>query len=220
MKLDMHIHSTFSADGTAGLEDILRRCKDIGLDGLSITDHNAIEGSLNAVEAASELGLIVVRGVEVSSSEGHVLAYGISEAIPRGQSMRETIAEIHRAGGIAVAAHPTRIGSGIGIEAVANSGFDAVEVLNGASSARGNRTAARAAESSKLPVVGGSDAHKVGEIGKAYTVIDRATTEADVISAVVAGRSAAGGRSRSRRESLVYAAEANLDWVRRGFKRL
>jgi predicted metal-dependent phosphoesterase TrpH len=220
MKLDMHIHSAFSADGTASPEEILRRCKDIGLDGLSITDHNAIEGSLSAVEAASELGLVVVRGVEVSSSEGHVLAYGISEPIPRGRSMRETIAEIHSAGGIAVAAHPTRIGSGVGIEAAANSGFDAVEVLNSGSSARGNRAAARAAANSRLPVVGGSDAHKIGEIGRSYTVIDHVATEADVISAVVAGRSAVGGRSRSWLEGLVYAAEANLDWARRGFKRL
>jgi predicted metal-dependent phosphoesterase TrpH len=220
MKLDLHIHSTFSADGTADPVEILTRCKDIGLDGCSITDHNSIEGSLRAVEMCSDMGLIVVRGIEVSSSDGHVLAYGISETIPRGMSMRDTIAEIHKAGGIAVAAHPTRLGSGVGVDAAANAGFDAIEVLNGGSSVRGNRSAAKVAADKKLPVVGGSDAHKVGEIGRSYTVVDDAVTEADVIRAVVAGQSKADGRSRSWLEGVVYAAEANLDWARRGFKRL
>jgi predicted metal-dependent phosphoesterase TrpH len=220
MKLDLHIHSTFSADGTADPVEILMRCKDIGLDGCSITDHNSIEGSLKAIEMCSEMGLIVVRGIEVSSSDGHVLAYGLSETVPRGMSMRETIAEIHKAGGIAVAAHPTRLGSGVGLDAAANAGFDAIEVLNGGSSARGNRAAATAATDKRLPVVGGSDAHKVGEIGRSYTVVNDAVTEADVINAVAAGRSKADGRSRSWLEGVVYAAEANLDWARRGFKRL
>jgi len=220
MKLDLHIHSTFSADGTADPVDILKRCRDIGLDGCSITDHNSIEGSLRAIKMCSEMGLIVVRGLEVSSSDGHVLAYGFSGPVPRGMPMRETIAEIHKAGGIAVAAHPTRLGSGVGVDAAANAGFDAIEVLNGGSSARGNRAAATVAADKKLPAVGGSDAHKIGEIGRSYTVVDDAVTEADVISAIVGGRSRTDGRSRSWLEGVVYAAEANLDWARRGFKRL
>jgi predicted metal-dependent phosphoesterase TrpH len=220
MKLDLHIHSTFSADGTADPVEILKRCRDIGLDGCSITDHNSIEGSLRAIEMCSEMGLIVVRGLEVSSSDGHVLAYGLSGPVPRGMPMRETIAEIHKAGGIAVAAHPTRLGSGVGVDAAANAGFDAIEVLNGGSSARGNRAAATVAAEKRLPIVGGSDAHKVGEIGRSYTVVDDAVTEADVISAIVGGRSRTDGRSRSWLEGVVYAAEANLDWARRGFKRL
>lgn len=220
MKLDLHIHSTFSADGTTDPEEILKRCRDIGLDGCSITDHNSIEGSLRAIEMCSEMGLIVVRGIEVSSSDGHVLAYGLSEPVPRGMPMKETIAEIHRIGGIAVAAHPTRLGSGVGVNAAANAGFNAIEVLNGGSSARGNRAAATVAAERRLPVVGGSDAHKVGEIGRSYTVVDDVATEADVISAVIAGRSKVGGRSRSWLEGVVYAAEANWDWARRGFRRL
>jgi predicted metal-dependent phosphoesterase TrpH len=220
MKLDLHIHSTFSADGTADPVEILKRCRDIGLDGCSITDHNSIEGSLRAIEMCSEMGLIVVRGLEVSSSDGHVLAYGLSGPVPRGMPMRETIAEIHKAGGIAVAAHPTRLGSGVGVDAAANAGFDAIEVLNGGSSARGNRAAATVAAEKRLPIVGGSDAHKVGEIGRSYTVVDDAVTEADVLSAIVGGRSRTDGRSRSWLEGVVYAAEANLDWARRGFKRL
>ncbi|MDH3365545.1 MAG: CehA/McbA family metallohydrolase [Thermoplasmata archaeon] len=220
MKLDLHIHSTFSADGTADPEKILQHCRDIGLGGCSITDHNSIEGSSKAAELGSEMGLVVVRGIEVSSSEGHILGYGLSAPVPRRLSMIETIAEIHNAGGIAVAAHPTRLGSGVGMDAAGHAGFDAVEVLNGGSSARGNRIASRLALDNQLPVVGGSDAHKVVEIGRSYTVVEGADTEADIIRAVVEGRSKACGRSRSWFEGVVCTAEANLDWARRGFRRL
>src|SRR5512137_1739977 len=116
MKLDLHIHSTYSRDGTALPKEIVSRCKALGLDGLAITDHNAIRGSLEAVELAKMEGLFVVRGVEVSTADGHVLAYGVSELVPKGLSIQDTIDRIHSAGGIAVAAHPVRFPSGIGLE--------------------------------------------------------------------------------------------------------
>lgn len=220
MRFDLHIHSKLSRDGTAGTEEILQRCRDVGLDGCSITDHNSIEGSLEAFDKGRAMGLVVVRGIEVSSSGGHILGYGLSSPVPRGLSVRETVDKIHAAGGIAVAAHPMRMGSGIGKDALTDAGFDAVEVLNGGSSERGNRVASRIAENLRLPGVGGSDAHKTGEIGRSFTVVDDAPSEADVIRAVVEGRSEAQGRSRSGREGLVYVAETTYDWVRRGFRRL
>ncbi|UCE45266.1 MAG: CehA/McbA family metallohydrolase [Methanobacteriota archaeon] len=220
MKLDLHIHSRFSRDGTASPEEILRRCKDVGLDGCSITDHNSIEGSLEACEIGAAMGLTVVRGIEISSINGHILAYGLSAPVQRGLSVSETIRRIHAAGGIAVAAHPTRFGSGLGEADIADVGFDAVEILNGGSSGRGNRRASTIAADLKLPGIGGSDAHKIAEIGRSFTVIDEFTSEADVIRSVVEGRPEASGRSRSAGEGLMHAIEATFDWTRRGFKRL
>ena len=220
MKLDLHVHSTFSRDGTATPKEVMKRCREIGLDGCSITDHNSIEGSNEASQIAEEMGLVVVRGVEISTSEGHVLAYGVPSIIPRGLPLKETIARIHELEGIAVAAHPTRFGSGIGIASVANMGFDAVETLNGGSSKRGNRRASKLASDLQLPVTGGSDAHRVAEIGQAFTVLDDVSSEEDVLRAVAEGRSQVQGRSRSGGEGIVHAVEATVDWVRRGFRRL
>ncbi|UCE80596.1 MAG: CehA/McbA family metallohydrolase [Methanobacteriota archaeon] len=220
MRLDLHIHSTHSRDGTAGTEEILRRCRDAGLDGCSITDHNSIDGSQEALAMGEAMGLVVVRGIEISSSGGHIIGYGLASPVQRDLSIKETVDRIRAAGGIAVAAHPTRFGSGVGGRAVTKADFDAVETLNGGSSARGNRIASRIAEEAGLPGIGGSDAHKIGEIGRSFTVVDEASSEADILEAIVEGRTETQGKSRSGGEGLVYLAETVFDWGRRGFRRL
>jgi len=220
MKLDLHIHSTYSRDGTASPKEIVLKCKELGLDGLAITDHNAIQGSMDAVKLAELEGLLVVRGVEISTINGHVLAYGISELIPKGLSIHETIDKIHESGGVAVAAHPVRFPSGIGLELASYSKFDAIEVLNGGNSRRSNLRAARLAESLRRPVTAGSDAHSVEEIGKSYVVLEGPQTEKDVLDALRSGRARAGGRSRSRGEGMIYSMETLVEWLRGSFKRL
>jgi predicted metal-dependent phosphoesterase TrpH len=196
MKLDLHIHSTFSRDGTATPERIVARCKELGLDGFAITDHNAIQGAIDSVELAREAGLLAIRGIEVSTDSGHVLAYGVSETIPKGLSIKETIKRIHLAGGIAVAPHPVRFPSGIGLEVAGQEEFDAIEVLNGGNSRRSNRKAEQLACLLGKPMTAGSDAHGIDEVGKSYTEIDCGPTESQVLDAVRSGRTRVGGRSR------------------------
>jgi predicted metal-dependent phosphoesterase TrpH len=220
MKLDLHIHSAYSRDGASTPEQIVRRCKELGLDGLAVTDHNAIIGSLESVELARQEGLIAVRGVEVSTMEGHILAYGVPELVPRNLAIQETIDKIHAAGGLAVAAHPLRFPSGIGLEAAANESFDAIEVLNGGNPGRSNRRVLRLAERLTRPVTAGSDAHRIDEVGKAYVVIDGASSEGDVLEAIRRGRTRAGGRSRTVGEGAVYSVETLIEWFRGSFRRL
>lgn len=220
MKLDLHIHSAYSRDGSSTPEQIVHRCKELGLGGFAVTDHNSIKGSLEAVELARAEGLVAVRGVEVSTIEGHVLAYGVPELIPRDLSIQATIDRIHDAGGLAVAAHPLRFPSGIGLESAANSSFDAIEILNGGNSRRSNSRARKLAEQSGKPVTAGSDAHRIGEVGKAYVEIDAVSCEEDVLEAVRRGRARPGGRSRTRVEGAAYSLETLIEWLRGSFKRL
>ncbi|MCJ2533245.1 MAG: histidinol-phosphatase, partial [Candidatus Thermoplasmatota archaeon] len=191
-----------------------------GLDGCAVTDHNSIEGSLRAFELASSFGLLVVRGTEISTAEGHVLAYGLSSTVPRGLSIAETIEIIHESGGMAVAAHPRRIPSGMGIRRASQNRFDAIEVLNGGSSRGSNKAASRMAEMRGLPVVGGSDAHILEEIGRAFTVVPDVRSEEEAIKAILANRSTVEGRSRNVKETVVYAIETNQDWIRGRFRRM
>lgn len=76
---DLHIHSTAS-DGTLAPEAIVRLCRENGVGALSVTDHNAVEGTLAAAPLARAAGLLYVCGVEIDSLwEGrdvHVLCYG------------------------------------------------------------------------------------------------------------------------------------------------
>lgn len=220
MKLDLHIHSSYSRDASAPPKDILAHAKSIGLDGIAITDHNAIKGSLEACALAKDMGIIVVGGVEVSALEGHVLAYGVSEVIPKGLPMPETVERIRASGGIAVAAHPKRFPSGMGLELAGTIGFDAIEVLNGGSSGRGNRLARKVAEGRNSPVTAGSDAHELEQVGKSYTVVDDVSTEEDVIDRISKGGSSTGGRSRTHVEGVTYSLETLVEWLRGDFKRL
>ena len=76
--VDLHIHSTYS-DGTFTPEEIVRRAVEAGVGAISVTDHDAIEGTLRAEPLARAAGLLYVRGVEIDTLwEGrdvHMLAY-------------------------------------------------------------------------------------------------------------------------------------------------
>lgn len=220
MKLDLHIHSRFSRDGTGAPKDILKSAKKMGIDGLAIADHNAIDGALEAYSAGSSEGLLIVRAVEVSADEGHVLAYGVKELVPRGLSAAETIEKIHELGGVAVAAHPKRFPSGVGLGVARTCMFDAIEGLNGGSSRRSNAAAKRIAEARSLPMTGGSDAHEIEQIGKCYTVVEGASNEDDILEAIRKGRTSLGGRSRSPSEGLRYSVEILIEWLKGDLKRL
>ncbi|OGS44549.1 MAG: hypothetical protein A3K76_03215 [Euryarchaeota archaeon RBG_13_57_23] len=220
MKLDLHIHSNHSRDASGSPKDILRLCRMVGLDGFAITDHNAIEGSLEAFSAAKAEGAIVVRGVEVSSSEGHVLAFGVGELIPRGLTAAETIEKIHAAGGVCVAAHPKRFPSGVGLELAKTGKFDGIEVINSGSSRRSNRLARKVAEEKGFAVTAGSDAHALEQVGRAYTIVDTVGSEDDVIEAIRKGSTRAGGRSRTSVEGVRYSWETLVEWLRGDFRRL
>ncbi len=220
MKLDLHIHSSYSRDATAKPEEILKRCRELGLDGLAITDHNAIKGSLKAYAMAASEGLVVVRGVEVSAKEGHVLALGVQELIPKGLSAAETIERIHAVGGLAIVAHPHRFPSGTGVDVARQNKFDAIEILNGGNSKRSNGLARRVAEEMRAPVTGGSDAHELDEVGKAYTVLEEVTDEAGVLEAISKGCTQADGRSRSFSEGVRYSWDTFWVWLRGDMKRL
>lgn len=169
---DLHIHSDHSPDGFASVEEIIERAVEIGLSGIAITDHDTLEGSLKALEISG--GRIdVIPGMEISTREGHILAYGVKEPVPPGLGAAETVGLIHRLGGIAVAAHPYdwfRSGVGIFVDLGALD-LDGIEAYNGRSLFAKNRALSKAKELG-LPVFGGSDAHVLREMGNGYTVFD------------------------------------------------
>ena len=220
MRLDLHIHSSYSRDGTASPTEILRRCKKIGLDGCAIADHNQIKGTLEAAGVARAENLLAIRAIEVSTAEGHVLAYGVADIVPRGLSVPETIDLINKAGGLAVAAHPVRFPSGIGLELAEECRFDAIEVLNGGSSSRGNRKAMKLADAKRSSTTAGSDAHELQEIGKAYVEVEDVSSEDDLLEAVRKGFTRPAGRSRSVPEGIEYSIETLFEWMRGSFKRI
>ncbi|CAN5157556.1 PHP domain-containing protein [soil metagenome] len=78
MRIDLHTHSNRS-DGTDSPADLVRRAVAEGVDILGLTDHDTTEGWAEAVEAAEQSGIRLVRGIEISTRYAgagvHLLAY-------------------------------------------------------------------------------------------------------------------------------------------------
>src|SRR5581483_4188742 len=105
---DLHMHSDHSPDGATPVELLLETAKEQGLGAIAITDHNEISGALEAEEIAARIGGIkVIVSEEVKTAhEGEVIGLFLRERIERGMSMKETIAEIRRQGGLVYVPHP------------------------------------------------------------------------------------------------------------------
>lgn len=105
-KADLHVHTTHS-DGHAGVEEVLEHAaRRTDLRVIAITDHDIIDGALEARALAQEYGIEVVVGEEVSTADGELLALFVERRVPPGRPAAETIAAVHEQGGLAVAAHP------------------------------------------------------------------------------------------------------------------
>lgn len=69
--VDLHMHSTAS-DGSRAPGDVVREAKRVGLCAIALTDHDTLDGLAEAEAVGRELGIRVVRGVELSAVEGDV----------------------------------------------------------------------------------------------------------------------------------------------------
>lgn len=210
---DLHIHTCYS-DGRPTVRMVLDHvARHTRLEVIAITDHDTIDGALEAEALRHDYPFSIVVGEEVSSSEGHILALFIRRRVPPGLSAAETIAAIHEQHGLAIAAHPfintwtigdQEIEQGVG-KAFATLPFDGVEVDNSTPlmnlanwrAQRYNRQTCR------LPELGNSDAHIVEAIGKSYTRFP-GRTAADLRQAIAQRRTIARHTTYATRELLAY----------------
>ncbi len=222
MRLDLHNHTRHSPDSRVDPAALVHRARALGLDGIAITDHNSMAGVRTAIDAAADLpGFLVIPATEVSTSEGHVLAFGISDPIPRDLTARETGERIVAAGGVAVAAHPYRFWSGLGERSTLSARFDAYEVRNARTLRVGNERADRLAQRQRVGRTGGSDAHFLHEHGRAFTVLDRGpSTVDDVLQAIGAGETRAEGAHRGPGRTAMYVTKCVSEWILRGMRRI
>lgn len=214
---DLHIHTRYS-DGQPSPRAVLAYVRARGFPRvLAITDHNTIEGAIQAVALAPRYGLSVIIGEEVSSSAGHIVGLFLQERVPPGLSPQATIDAIHAQGGLAIAAHPfyqprrpQRMLDRPAMESVGCLAgvlpFDAIETLNGTPFlGRANQRAQRFhRRTSGRAETGSSDAHILDAIAKACTLFPGETVE-DLRHALLTGTTIAYGRAYRARELLRYA---------------
>jgi len=212
-KADLHVHTSHS-DGMCDVPELLDHVEsETDLDLIAVTDHDSLSGAWEARErcARGRYRFDVIPGMEVTTIEGHVLALFVEEPPPSLRPVEETLAAIHRLGGLAVVPHPfTWLTRGMGLHdlrrilANGNDGVhvDAIEVTNQTPAGRiGARKARRLnRDEFGLAEAGGSDAHFLPVVGTAYT--EFAGSTADDLRAAIAARTTRGvtGRHPSLRE--------------------
>ncbi len=197
IRVDLHVHSTYSPDSSLTLEELVGRLPYTGLRGFALTDHNSVRGNVELLELRrAHPSYVFLPGVEVSTVEGHLLAYGVSEAPPAHRPVTETIEWVRAHGGEPVLAHPFRWLHGVGRRIAETAPVCAIEGRNGHNSEVANAKAELAAARRSLGITGGSDVHALPELGRAYTFFpEEATTTDDLLEALRRGRTQSGGRS-------------------------
>jgi predicted metal-dependent phosphoesterase TrpH len=177
MRLDLHVHTKYSADTINPPWLITKMLKKRGLDGLAVTDHNTVRGWKPMQEACRKHGLQLILGEEIKTYlggvyQGEVLGLFLNEEIKKGEP-EEVIDKVRQQDGIVVIAHPFDRKKGFRDLGYYTEKIDAVECFNARlPSGRINELALRFAQRHKLGMTGGSDAHIPMEAGLAWTEAD------------------------------------------------
>jgi predicted metal-dependent phosphoesterase TrpH len=194
--IDLHCHTSASFDSLAAPGAVVRAAAARGLTHLAITDHDRIEGALEARSVATREtpGLTVLVGQEIRTTAGDMTGVFLSEVIPPGLAPEAAIAAVRAQGGLIGIAHPfDRFRGSLGqgdadwFERLAGE-VDWIEAWN----ARlmfgdGNARAAAVAERLGVPGVAVSDAHTVLEIADAATGVGGDPSTPDGLKAALAG---------------------------------
>ena len=200
--VDLHCHTRASFDSLASPRGVVRAAAARGLTHLAVTDHDRIDGALEAAEVARTEApdLTVLIGQEVKTSDGDLICVFLERSIPSGLSAEKAIAETRAQGGLVGIPHPfDRFrGSLLVSDAMAEIAplVDWVEVHNArVMVGNGNEKAAAFAREQDLPGVAVSDAHSVMEIGVAYDALDGDPSTPDGLLGALPGAELVSGRA-------------------------
>jgi predicted metal-dependent phosphoesterase TrpH len=201
MKFDLHMHTTrHSPDSYMDPHDLVRRARELGLDGVVITEHDWLwtEPELAELRAGAP-GLVVLAGIEVSAREGHFLAYGVADPFPlaQGIGVAALCREVHRQGGVVVAAHPFRFGQRFDdILRREKPELDGLELMSSNMDAECRQRAAAVQQAQGLAGLGSSDAHHEDVLGVCYTEFNATIRDGrDLVEAIRGRRGTAHERT-------------------------
>ena len=192
LKADTHIH-TIASDGNITANDVILMAlrKKIGL--LAITDHNVYPSHTLTDHLEKKLSgkCIVLLGVEVSTSIGHILIIGIDDRDPRllrFDNPMELIKYAEEKNYNVTAPHPfdyARKGIGKHLQRLK---IRIIEGINGRTPAILNYLTLKFSRRHSLLAIAGSDAHIPNEIGRTYFLIEQAEDKEEAIDKIKRGR--------------------------------
>lgn len=187
--VDLHLHTRFSFDASISpkfLADALNTHPIIK--GVAVTDHNTLEGYFHVHRfAAAYEDVVIIPGVEVTTMLGDVIVLGVEEKPAYWSSLESVVDFARDRNGVMVVPHPYHGG---GIRDAAKkipSELGAIEVANPDATIEENKMAEMLAKTRNMPGVGGSDAHHISQLWKAYTQIDADPNVESVLKAIKNG---------------------------------
>ncbi len=201
MRIDLHIHtSPRSACSYLDPHELVQTARRLKLDGICLTEHQVLWNIGDVEKLAREGGIKIFRGNEFTTNQGDILVFGFYKDIKELMMIQELSEEVKTAGGFMITAHPFRGFKTFGIgrlqmtveQACKRKVFefvDAIEVGNGKLSPDENDMARKVAAKLGLPGTGGSDAHRVDEVGNWLTVFENEIqNERELVQELHAGR--------------------------------
>lgn len=200
MILDLHTHSIKSDDGRAKVQNYCQwiRTREIPIDGFVLTEHRQFDNESDYSPLAKEFGITILKGSEVETEYGHVLVFGVTEALQQAFDFSDihlplgkVVEACEEHGAVPVPCHPgrPRVGMHAHLETYGvPDGVRIVEVYNGGSRDREDEIAQTMADELGYLGIGGSDAHIVSHVGRCATRFPEAIgSERELVEALRAG---------------------------------
>jgi predicted metal-dependent phosphoesterase TrpH len=215
MKLDLHVHTYHSGATTIyplslimkesynSPEGVYRRAKGKGMDLVTITDHDSIDGVMTIADRPDVIVGCEVTGVFPNDGVNvHLGVLAITESQHREvqrlrHDVRELLPYLKQERIFTTLNHvASRINGAITAPHIATliPWVDGIEVINGSRLSSQNQTASCLADACRKVGVAGSDSHTRRGIGRTWVEAPRATTRGEFITELHAGRVGVGGR--------------------------
>jgi hypothetical protein len=167
---ELHCH-TWHSDGDGSPLERVALAHELGLDFLAVTDHNTTSSQLE-LAGLDDPGLILIRGMEITTFKGHFNAWGIGDwvdfRVQRPEDMAAAIRFAVERGAVVSCNHPKPFGPPWEFEEVM--GYHCIEVWNGPWYALNQASLdfwlRQLASGKRISAVGGSDYHRKSQLAE------------------------------------------------------
>jgi len=180
---NLHMHTTCS-DGKNSYEEMVQKALSLKFSFIAITDHSYGGSALceDVIRQCRDERRLLCPSMEVTGKV-HLLAIGIQSSIDISLPVKKQVEEIHRQGGIAIAAHPFRSRSPYMESELFETGIDAIEC-------KGIPVDKQKAFFDKIqeyaiPCVSNSDAHNVAMMAASWVICDGEIRSFDDLNAAM-----------------------------------
>jgi len=189
-RIDFHVHTENSPDALGSLKEISYYARRRKLDAVVVADHDRF--TLDGIQEVGDVTFFPA--IELRTFAGHVICLSPKKHFDPRIAYHDPVKYIHDVGGYVIWAHPFDLSFMRSHKSSIEP--DAIEVYNSASFPfhSSSRKAFRLAESMRLPMVAGSDAHMPKDVGLCYVEIE-ANSLYEAIFEVLKGKGQPNGQA-------------------------